>query len=60
MAQLVGLVTGWWILLPILTQGVAFGELTVTVDLGALVGVVQYLKDEGGVQTAMMMPVKED
>ncbi len=29
---------------PILTQGVAFGELTLTVDLGALVGVVQFLK----------------
>ena len=29
---------------PILTQSVAFGELTVTVDQGALVGVIQYLK----------------
>ena len=29
---------------PILTQGVAFGELTVTLDLGALVGVIEYLK----------------
>ena len=31
---------------PILTQAVAFGELTLTVDLGALVGVIQYLKDD--------------
>ena len=31
---------------PILSQGIAFGELCVTVDLGALVGVVQFLKDD--------------
>ena len=31
---------------PILSQAMAFGELTVNVDLGALVGVVQFLKDD--------------
>jgi NADH-quinone oxidoreductase subunit C len=29
---------------PILSHSVAFGELTITVDLGALVGVIQFLK----------------
>jgi NADH-quinone oxidoreductase subunit C len=31
---------------PILSQSVAFGELTVTVDIGALVGVMEYLKGD--------------
>lgn len=31
---------------PILSQGVALGELTVHVDLGALVGVIEFLKQD--------------
>jgi NADH-quinone oxidoreductase subunit C len=31
---------------PILSQGVALGELSVTVDLGALVGVLDFLKSD--------------
>lgn len=31
---------------PILSQGVTLGELTVTVDLGALVGVMDFLKQD--------------
>ena len=42
---------------PILAQAVAFGELTVSVDLGALVGVVQFLKDDAACRFTSLVDI---
>ena len=42
---------------PILSQGITLGELSVTVDLGALVGVMQFLKDDAACRFTSLVDI---